>query len=146
MKRPSGHGSKSLFIGEMLAKHNHVQSGRKRIRPEAPLTLGQLIHNYRESSGTSMRALARELGVSSSMVAFMEGDKVFPGTALLETLAKILRRSTNDLQGLDPRISFRQLRRVVDRSPELHDALRFMLNEIREGRAVPEDFARRLKP
>jgi transcriptional regulator with XRE-family HTH domain len=130
----------------MPAKHDHVKGRRKRIGPEIPLTLGQLIQTYRKNSGTSMRALAAELDVSSSMVAFMEGDKVFPGPILLNKLAKVLRRSSNDLKTLDPRISFRQLKRVVDKSPELRNALRFMLNELREGKAGPEDFARRLKP
>jgi len=146
MKHPSGKSLKSLSISEMPTKHIHVQNRNKRIKSEIAPTLGQLIQNYRENSGSSMRALAAELGISSSMVAFMEGDKVFPGPVLLHDLAKVLRRSANELKALDPRISFRQLKRVVDKSPELRDALRFMLNELCDGRALPEDFARRIKP
>lgn len=144
MKQITGNGSKSLSISEMLAKHKHVQSRRKKTRTEVPLSLGQLIQNYRERTGISLRGLAKQLGVSLTMVALAERDKTFPQGRNLNKIGDLLRVKPEELRKLDRRVPMDKLRRLLDKSPQLNGAFRYMVTQIEEGNASPESFARAL--
>lgn len=61
------------------------------------MTLGAIIRERRERLGFTQEALAVEVGVTQSAVAFWESDHSRPGLDNLKLLAKILRVSTSTL-------------------------------------------------
>ena len=141
MKQFSGNGFKSLLNSKMPTKHDRVQSRGKRSKTEVQLTLGQLIQNYREQTGVSVRGLAKQLGISFSMVSAIERDKTFPRRPTLDSIAKLLEITPAELLKLDTRLRFDRLRRILAKSPELNDALHVMVEQIRTGKASPRVFA-----
>jgi transcriptional regulator with XRE-family HTH domain len=144
MKKPSGNGLKLLSNSEMPPKHKYVERLRKRTRNELPLTLGQLVQNYRETTGISLREFSKRVGISLSMVSLIERDRVYPRRPNLDKIAHLLEISRADIHKLDTRLRFDHLRRVVEQSPELREALRFMIEQVRNGSVAPEAFARAL--
>lgn len=105
-------------------------------------TLGQMILHYRESKGISVRELAKELGISFSMVSAIQREKIFPRRRILERLADLLEVSAPDLQKLDTRLRIDHLRIIVEKNPDLNGALSIMVERIREGRTPPAEFAK----
>lgn len=119
-----------------------MKKSKNEIGLESKQSLGQLIQSYREQKGISMRELAQELGISFSMVSAVEREKIFPRRRILEKLAKQLEASTSELQKLDTRLRIDHLRVIIQKNPELNDALSLMVKRIREGRASSDEFAK----
>lgn len=53
-------------------------------------TLGEVLRHKREILGLTQRALARQLGVKSSHVTYLESDRRRPSLALLSRIADVL--------------------------------------------------------
>jgi transcriptional regulator with XRE-family HTH domain len=125
------------------AKHVPVKVSRTHFENGDPLTLGQLLQNYRQEKGISLRELSRELGISLSMVSLMERDIVYPRRPNLDKISTLLKVSRADLLKLDKRLRMDDLRRVVEKNPELREALRLMVEQIQDGHPA-ESFAKAL--
>lgn len=64
---------------------------------ESVVQLGLRLRQARQRSGLSLRALARELGVSASFVSQLENGKSQPSVATLYSLAQLLHVSIDEL-------------------------------------------------
>ena len=64
-------------------------------------TFGARLARLRHAAGYSQRNLASEIGISYRMVAYYEGETVYPPAHLLPQLAKALGVSTDQLLGLE---------------------------------------------
>lgn len=64
---------------------------------ESVVQLGLRLRTARQRSGLSLRALARELGVSASFVSQLENGKSQPSVATLYSLAQLLHVSIDEL-------------------------------------------------
>ena len=132
---------KRLRHAGIATKHDVVRKQQNEIRSGAELTLGRLIQDYRERAGISLRDLAEQIEVVPSMMSLFERDRGFPTYIALNKLAKLLGRPAVDLQRLDTRVRIHELRRLIEQSPELSGAFRFLLQEVQEGRITPRVFA-----
>jgi DNA-binding XRE family transcriptional regulator/mannose-6-phosphate isomerase-like protein (cupin superfamily) len=65
--------------------------------PESRVNLGARLREVRLKSGLSLRAVARELGVSASFVSQLENDRSRPSVATLYSLAQLLNVSMDEL-------------------------------------------------
>lgn len=83
-----------------------LESGSTGARPPKPVTNGPLgvpevvavrLRTYREDAGMSVRALAKEVGVSASMVSQIENGKVNPSVGTLYALVNALGLSLDEL-------------------------------------------------
>jgi transcriptional regulator with XRE-family HTH domain len=70
---------------------------KKRLRAPTP-TLGQLLKTWREKSSLSQREAGRRLGVSASIVSYIERGRRRPSLSLLASIA--------DLIGIEKRRAF----------------------------------------
>lgn len=128
--------------GEMPAKHNCVRHQQLNFKNGTDRSLGDLIQNRREELGISLRELAKRLEISASMLSLIEREKAHPSPAMLGKIGKMFNFSSSDLRKFDTRLRLDHLKRLVEKNPDLGEALRLMLVRIREGKATPERFTK----
>jgi transcriptional regulator with XRE-family HTH domain/mannose-6-phosphate isomerase-like protein (cupin superfamily) len=76
------------------------------VTPEPGINLGLRLREVRMKSGLSLRAVARELGVSPSFVSQLENDRSRPSVATLYSLGQLLNVSMDELfDGVDAETS-----------------------------------------
>jgi len=68
---------------------------------EGEETFGARLARLRYAAGYSQRNLASEIGISYRMVAYYEGETIYPPAHLLPQLAKALGVSTDQLLGVE---------------------------------------------
>jgi transcriptional regulator with XRE-family HTH domain len=78
-----------------------VMSKRNLQIKEVEETFGVRLARLRQAAGYSQRSLAAEIGISYRMVAYYEGETVYPPAHLLPQLAKALGVSTDQLLGVE---------------------------------------------
>jgi transcriptional regulator with XRE-family HTH domain/quercetin dioxygenase-like cupin family protein len=77
--------------------NNAANSAAPSVGPELPMNLGLRLREVRLKSGLSLRAVARELGVSPSFVSQLENDRSKPSVATLYSLSQLLNVSLDQL-------------------------------------------------
>jgi transcriptional regulator with XRE-family HTH domain len=107
----------------------------------SPRTLGAFIHQRREFEGKSLRALARELGTSRSLLSEIENEKRFPSERLLQMLAKRFHVEREELKKFDTRVHLSELRHHIAACPQFGSAMKRMILAMNNGEAAPEHFA-----
>jgi len=130
--------------GQMPVIHNAVRNQNKTLNNAADESLGELVQKRREHLGISLRELARRLEISPSMLSLIEREKSSPSPVILGKIGKLFNLSSSDLRKFDTRLRINQLKRLVEKNPDLGDALHLMLETIREGKATPQRFAKAL--
>lgn len=65
-------------------------------------TFGKRLATIRKARGLSQRDLAKLVGISNRMIAYYEAQTERPPAAKLDTLAKTLKVSTDELLGVKP--------------------------------------------
>lgn len=79
--------------GTVMAKRNvQIKKGEE--------SFGARLARLRQAAGYSQRSLAAEIGISYRMVAYYEGETVYPPAHLLPQLAEALGVSTDQLLGV----------------------------------------------
>lgn len=91
--------------------------------------------------GISLREMARRLKMSASILSLIERDRLFPSKAVASRIAGLFGVPVEDITQFDDRISISQLRRTIDRDPELRAAVNLMVREIESGVIPPSRFA-----
>src|SRR5919112_957329 len=73
--------------------------GRSPVPPSAVPPIGARLRAARQARGRSVRGLAREIGVSASLISQIETDKISPSVSTLYAITTELGISIEDLFG-----------------------------------------------
>jgi len=85
------------------------------------ISLGQRLHELRDSADLSLRELAKKVGISGPFLSDIELGRRFPSEEILEKLARALNVSLEDLKQYDNREPIRaiaDLKRLMDSNPK----------------------------
>ena len=92
-------------------------------------TLGERIRELREAQDSSLRELAKKLGVTPPFWSDVELGRRHPSDEVLARAARLLRVAFDDLKKLDARPAGQELKRIAMTNPALGFALRKLVDE-----------------
>jgi len=108
------------------------------------ISLGQRLHQLRDSADLSLRELAKRIGVSAPFLSDIELGRRFPSEEILGKLASALNASPEDLKKYDNREPIADLKRLMDSDPKLGFAFRTAVEKVKSGELTAEDLIARL--
>jgi len=108
------------------------------------ISLGQRLHQLRDSADLSLRELAKRIGVSAPFLSDIELGRRFPSEEILGKLASALNVSQQDLKKYDNREPIADLKRLMDSDPRLGFAFRTAVEKVKSGELTAEDLIARL--
>ena|SRR6516162_518291 len=108
------------------------------------ISLGQRLHQLRDSADLSLRELAKRIGVSAPFLSDIELGRRFPSEEILGKLASALNVSPEDLKKYDNREPIADLKRLMDSDPKLGFAFRTAVEKVKSGELTAEDLIARL--
>jgi transcriptional regulator with XRE-family HTH domain len=108
------------------------------------ISLGQRLHQLRDSADLSLRELAKRIGVSAPFLSDIELGRRFPSEEILGKLASALNVSQQDLKKYDNREPIADLKRLMDSDPKLGFAFRTAVEKVKSGELTAEDLIARL--
>lgn len=107
--------------------------------------LGEFIRQLREKADLSLRELARKLDISPPFLSDIELGRRYPSEETLESLSTHLHVSVAELKQHDHRDSMADLKRLIERNPQLGFAFRSAVEDLKQGRISAQEFERRMK-
>jgi transcriptional regulator with XRE-family HTH domain len=105
-------------------------------------TLGDAIRNLRGDLDFSLRELAKKAGISPPFLSDIEAGKRSPSDETLQSLAKTLKVTFEQLKKYDHRESATELRRLIANNPRLGLAFRSTVEDLKTGKITPEQLER----
>jgi transcriptional regulator with XRE-family HTH domain len=103
------------------------------------LALGEFIRKKRDELDLSLRELARRLEITPPFLSDIELGKRYPSEGVLEKIAKGLGVPLEDLEQLDFRESISDLKRLMERDPDVGVAFRRLIQGVSSGQIKAED-------
>ena len=92
-------------------------------------TLGERIRELREENDLSLRELATQIGVSAAFMSDVELGRRNPSDKHLQSIARVLHTSSDDLRDFDTRPPVQEVRRAALKDPQMGFAFRRMMDE-----------------
>jgi transcriptional regulator with XRE-family HTH domain len=108
------------------------------------ISLGQRLHELRDSADLSLRELAKKVGISGPFLSDIELGRRFPSEEILGKLASALNVSLEDLKQYDNREPIADLKRLMDSNPKLGFAFRTAVEKVKSGELTAEDIIAKL--
>ncbi|HEY1477596.1 MAG TPA: helix-turn-helix transcriptional regulator [Chthoniobacterales bacterium] len=108
------------------------------------ISLGQRLHELRDSADLSLRELAKQIGISAPFLSDIELGRRFPSEEILAKLARALSVSVDDLKQYDNRAPIADLKRLMDSDPKLGFAFRTAVEKVKSGELTAEDIIAKL--
>lgn len=103
------------------------------------LTFAEKLRSLRESRGLSVRAAAKQLGVSAPFLSDIELGRRFPSEEVLERMALLLEIPLDELRKFDLRAPVSAMRHLADTNPEWGFAFRTAIDKAKKGLISPQD-------
>lgn len=108
-------------------------------------SLGEAIRHFRGKLDLSLRELAKQTKISPPFLSDIELGKRYPSEETLESLAKALKVSIDELKKYDHRESAIDLRRLIANNPRIGLAFRSTVEGLKTGKITAEQLERLLK-
>jgi len=108
-------------------------------------TLGEAIRHFRGKLDLSLRELAKKAEISPPFLSDIESGKRYPSEETLQSLAKFLKISAEQLKEYDHRESTSDLRRLIANNPRIGLAFRSTVEGLKTGKITAEQLERLLK-
>jgi transcriptional regulator with XRE-family HTH domain len=105
------------------------------------MPLGQRIRELREARDSSLRELAKKLGVSAAFLSDIELGRRYPSEQNLKDLAHILGVSFDDLKTHDTRPPLEEVKRATEKDPRFALAFRRVI----DSKISPEELIKFLE-
>lgn len=109
-------------------------------------TLGERVRELRDAKDISLRELARKIKHSPAHLSDIELGRRHPGPEILAKIADALGVTSEDLKQHDHRMPMSEMRRVVEKDPQLGFAFRQMLDQGLSGKDLLEFLKKKKKP
>jgi transcriptional regulator with XRE-family HTH domain len=100
--------------------------------------LGERIRELREQRDLSVRELAKQAKVSAPFLSDVELGRRHPSDEVLETIAKLLKTTLDDLKKHDARPPIQELKRISATNPAMGFALRKVVDDDVSAEALLE--------
>lgn len=95
----------------------------------APKSLGERIRELRESRDLSLREFGKKLSLSAAFLSDVELGRRHPSDKVLESMARILGATFEELKTLDNRPAVQDLKRLVAQNPAYGFAFRKVMDK-----------------
>jgi transcriptional regulator with XRE-family HTH domain len=107
-------------------------------------TLGEFIRKKRDEANISLRELARQIGITPPFLSDIELGRRNPSDDVLAKIAGYFKLPIEELKKLDDRVTFSDLKRLIEKDPKLGFAFRTAVDEVHQGKSTIEELTRKL--
>jgi transcriptional regulator with XRE-family HTH domain len=107
--------------------------------------LGQRLRELRESSGLSLREVAKSANISAPFLSDVELGRRYPANETLALIARKLHASADDLKKYDHRSALADLKQLAEGNPNLGSALSALIDRVKSGNLTADRLAATLR-
>ena len=107
-------------------------------------TLGEFIREKREEADISLRELARQIEITPPFLSDIELGRRNPSEDVLGKIARYFKLPVEELKKLDHRVTFSDLKRLIEKDPKLGFAFRTAIEDVNKGKSTIEELTRKL--
>ena len=107
-------------------------------------TLGEFIRKKRDEADISLRELARQIEITPPFLSDIELGRRNPSEDVLAKIADYFKLPIEELKKLDTRVTFSDLKRLIEKDPKLGFAFRTAIEDVNQGKSTIEELTRKL--
>jgi transcriptional regulator with XRE-family HTH domain len=111
------------------------------MKSDPAVTMGQRLRELRESSGLSLREVAKAANISAPFLSDVELGRRYPTNETLAVIAQTLHASAEDLKKHDHRSALADLKQLAEGNPNLGAAVSALVDRVKSGTLTAEELA-----